>query len=452
MDRVGTVAMNILFDYVIQNFRLFYQLGETAIDYGTSGSAGIHIVQGSKVSVFKEKTNIHAEEVVWKTWKGTKIPFLFDRSDHPDIISREGDKVRINYDIIAACFYFLSGWDEHVNTEKDPLGRVLYVHSMINKLGISGLPVVNYYFDILQEAISSVANYPEKKVWTPHDFAVMLTHDIDSCQSAWLEGSLHELRNGRLHSVPILLLRKIFGKDAWFNFSEIEQIEALRNAHSSFYFLPRRGKSNGWNNADYAITDAKIQKQIALLKSSGNEIGVHGSFGTHDDIEKLAADIRNLGVDQVKGNRFHFLMFDPDASVGVLEKNDILYDSSLGFAEQPGFRRGTCFPFYLYNFEANRISPVIEFPLTVMDTSLQHTKYLGVSPEKSLTIIKNLIGEIKKFGGVFTLLWHNTHFSRYKYGGWKKVYEHTLDHCLENNAWMNSGIEIYHRINTHRGT
>jgi len=117
-----------------------------------------------------------------------------------------------------------------------------------------------------------------------------------------------------------------------------------------------------------------------------------------------------------------------------------------GFAEHIGFRRGTCLPFYLYNFEKNDISTVLEIPLIAMDASLLFNKYMGLSLKESVPAVVALIEEVKKFNGVFTILWHNTSFSDYKYTGWCEVYEQIISYCKDNNALLTCNIDIYNRI------
>ena len=114
-------------------------------------------------------------------------------------------------------------------------------------------------------------------------------------------------------------------------------------------------------------------------------LGCMAALETHLNGEQLKTEIKKLNTDSVIGNRFHFLMFDPLKSVSVLEDSNIEYDTSFKFCRTIGFRRGTCFPFYLYNFETDNISPVVEIPLIVMDSSLSNEKYMGLSKEDSPT-------------------------------------------------------------------
>ena len=434
-----------IFDYFLKNYRLYYQIGNIDINYGTNAEAKILIAKSIEDSFWDKMQDIDIKDVVWKEWKGVKIPYCFDKENDKDILTIDNGSIIINYDIVASTFYFLSGWNEYVNSKKDEFGRVAYKNSIIAQLKIGSIPVVNYYFDILNDAISKIYGKREKALWDNRDFAVALTHDIDACKRAWLEGSYSELKKKHFLSIPKLIFKRFFLKDDWFNFKMISDLEKEFNATSSFYFLPRKGKINKWKNADYNIKDKDIRKAIKMLKDSGHEIGVHGSFGTHISAEELKTDIDRLNSNVI-GNRFHFLMFDLKKTVDVLEKCDIKYDTTLGFAEQVGFRRGTCYPFYLYDFLNGNCSDVLEIPLITMDASLQNAKYMGLTPEEAFAPVKQLIDEIIKFKGVFTILWHNTFFSAYKYTGWKDVYIEILEYCRKKNGLLTNGETIYNSI------
>lgn len=439
--------MNRQFDYFIKNFQLYYNIKNIDINYGSELNATIKISKSVECEFWERKKDLDSNNIVWKKWKNMQIPFLFEKDSSKDIISYDNDKGTINYDIVASAFYFLSGWNEYVSSSKDEFGRVKYEDSIIKKLNISGLPVINYYFDILSSCIKKVyKKNVKKKLWGDRTYATTLTHDIDTCKNAWLEGSFSELKKKRLFSIPKLILRRIFIKDDWYNFDKIMEIEKKYNASSSFYFLPQKGKIGNWKNADYNITSNDIRKTIAELKENNFEVGVHGSFGTHSNSQLLKTDIDRINTDSIIGNRFHFLMYDPEKTVEVLENCNIKYDTSLSFAEQIGFRRGSSYPFYLWNFVKGEISSVLEIPLTVMDSSLSSSKYMGLSIDEATKKVFEIIDEVKKFNGVFTLLWHNTFFSDYKYTGWKDVYCEILKYSKNNNSLLSNNQNIYNQI------
>jgi len=100
----------------------------------------------------------------------------------------------------------------------------------------------------------------------------------------------------------------------------------------------------------------------------------------------------------------------------------------------------------LFDFAQNKISAVLEIPLIVMDTTLRNKKYMGFTPEQTRDKIFKLVDEVKKFNGVFTLLWHNTFFSDYKFTGWKQIYLNILEYCNNNNALITTNRDIYEKI------
>ena len=438
-----------IFNYFLRHFQMYYELHHVSIGYGQFEKSQIRIVKSAADDFWDKKLDVNPQKVIWKKWNDVEIPFLFDHDDNSDILTYIDDGISINYDIVASAFYFLSGWNELVAPVSDEYGRIRYEQSMVKKLGVAHIPVVNYYFDILRCAISQYSGkISGKKLWDDHSFAIALTHDIDNCMSAWLEGSFSELKKGRIFSIPALIFKRIFSKDDWFNFDLISSIEKQYSARSTFFFLPEKGKKNQWKNADYRIGSKKIRNVIRKLADDGFEIGIHGSFGTHTDTQKFKNEILKINAPFITGNRFHFLMFDAAKTTGILEKNGIKYDTSLGFAEYTGFRRGTCYPFYLYDFERNKTSDVLEIPLIVMDTTLRNKKYMDFAPENTRDEIIKLMNEVKKFNGVFTLLWHNTFFSEYKFSGWKRIYMEILEYCRNNHALMTTCRNIHKRITT----
>ena len=436
--------MNDSFEYFLRNYRLFYQTAGVEIVYGEKLDVGIEIKRSVPENFWSGNKDIEFDKVVWRIYDGVRIPFLFEDDNLDSFFFITDKKVTINFDIVASTFYFLSGWNEKVSGKRDEIGRISYKEGIIHQLGISGIPVVNYYFKILNSAIEEYKGGCEKlPLWNGGKFAVVISHDIDACLSGWLEGSKSELKKLNFFSIPRLIFKRFFQQDVWFNFQEIEKIVQKFKATSTYYFMVEKGKIGKLKNADYKISREDIRREIKCLIEAGNEIGVHGSFGTDVSADMLKKEITKLNLGKIDGNRFHFLMFDPIKTVTVLENSELKYDSTLGFAETIGFRRGSCFPFYLYNFQNNTISNVLEIPLIVMDASLAGQNYMNLNPKRAFLAIKPIIDEVLKFEGVFSILWHNTFFSQYKYTGWSAVLEETLIYINSKNPTYYKGRDIY---------
>ena len=431
------------FNYFLEVFKICYRIEKLPeVVYGDSLSGKIFIRQSVANNFFTDNIEINPRTIIWKEWKGRSIPFLFDSTEN-EIISINNNCVIINFDIIASGFYLLSGYQELDKSKRDSLGRFSYHESIQHKLRIITIPVVNYYFDILKTAIEKVSGISIASRFSDNnDFSVCLTHDVDNCENGWLEGSAWAVKNGK-YLAPLNLLYQKFikRKDNWFNFDSLLDIEKQLDAKSSFYFLCKKGKYLGKANADYNIADKRFQEVFEKIKEAGSEIGIHGSFGTHNNKDLLETDIRKLNQN-VSGGRFHFLEFEVESTPQVIEQAGLKYDTSLCFAEHIGFRNSCCTPFLLYDFSEDEPTSVLEIPLNLMDGTLSGKKYMNLTPDTSIEVVNCLIDEIRKFNGVFTILWHNTYYSDYKYGGWRIIIKKILQICKNENAVITSAENI----------
>lgn len=432
--------------YIFNNFEQFYDinLSDYDISYGENTNAKIYITKSELVSIFEKKQDIDTSKIIFKQWQNKNIPFILDYTDN-NIFTETDNQIKINFDIIGASFYLLSGWDEFISAKTDNLGRHIFSDSIQHKLKIIELPVVNYYYDILKTAIEKAYNIKIKYKF--NNPSLCLTHDIDNCQTAWTEAGMYELKKAHFFSVTKLIFKHIFAQDDWFNFDKILQIENKFDAKSSFYFLPQKGKTpNGFKNADYKIESKKIQQAIKNIKQNGSEVGIHSAFGTHLNVDNFKTDLQKFNNEKPVGGRFHFLMYNNPLTVQVLEKNNILYDSTLGYSEHTGFRNSTAYPFFIYDLQNDKTSNVLEIPLNIMDATLFYKKYMQLDKSQILPKISELLNEVKKFNGVLTILWHNNFFSDYKYKGWKEIYIKILELAKQNNFTFVNGEQILKKL------
>jgi hypothetical protein len=161
--------------------------------------------------------------------------------------------------------------------------------------------------------------------------------------------------------------------------------------------------------------------------------------------EKIALDSK---INYKYGCRQHYLRFRVPYTWRFQERANLLYDTTLSFADAEGFRCGTCFPFRPYDLLDNKVLNIWEIPLIVMEESLHSKDYRAYSPEQGLEITKKLINTVKKHKGVFTLLYHNSSFdyTRKEWDGWKDTYEKTMKYLYEGNCLGASGREIINMI------
>lgn len=412
--------------YIFKNLSLAYKLDEGLWEHVSFGTEEEQ--SKNKVHVVIEHYDV-VETPVQDIWKEQTIPFLFNDSKKHQIIEQNDSGIVIHYDVLTPIFYLLSGTQE-INAPKDQYGRFQWEDSLQKKHDFTTIPVVNYYMDILVEALSLALK--TEIVFCREKPEILLTHDIDEVNSAWkkrVRVAYEEKKFFRAVGLYFSQLVKPFYP--WKNLEEIAQKELDLGYRPIFFFLPKREKEGAIANADYELKESYLKQVMTFLKSKKIPIGLHGSYRTHDNLNPFKEEKRSFEKmigNSITWNRFHWLQFDAIETPGLLEEAGIKYDSTLGFQEHVGFRNGCCTPFYLYNHKDNKSTEVIEYPLTVMDCSLAYDKYMGVTTDSAKEILTQLHNQIDKFKGVQVMNYHNTFLSNYENEGWKLFYEELIQY------------------------
>jgi hypothetical protein len=108
---------------------------------------------------------------------------------------------------------------------------------------------------------------------------------------------------------------------------------------------------------------------------------------------------------QTRSERQHYLRWRNPITWRNWDQAGLDYDSSLGFADRPGFRCGTCYEYPVFDLQERRPPRLRERPLVVMETTLLEYLRLGLGglPERILELERRC----RLFDGEMTLLWHN---------------------------------------------
>src|SRR5690606_22808202 len=121
------------------------------------------------------------------------------------------------------------------------------------------------------------------------------------------------------------------------------------------------------------------------------------------------------------------LRFDPMRTPAIHASLGFQVDSTLGFADHEGFRRGTCLPFQLYDLEAGEPLSIWEMPLAAMDSALFNRRGLDVA--SAVRASKRLSAICRRHGGVFVGLWHSILRDDLEAPGWERHFLLTLHHA-----------------------
>jgi len=105
----------------------------------------------------------------------------------------------------------------------------------------------------------------------------------------------------------------------------------------------------------------------------------------------------------------HVLRWQWPTSAHGWEQSGFSYDSTLSYADRPGFRCGTCHPYQMFDPVVQRPLRLRQRPLVVMECTVIADRYLGLgSGPAALALIQQLKQRCRAVNGQFTLLWHNS--------------------------------------------
>ena len=353
------------------------------------------------------------------------------------------------FDLVAATFFLLSGWQERTSVQRDRHGRFLFGGSLHDRLGIAGLPVVELYRMCVATRLRKIGFKVESKSWGVADWAFCSTHDIDYIRK-WRpgivyreivqRGILNQSRESvatRVGRIGEALTGMLSPSDPYRRaIRRIRKEVSGRSGTATFFF---KVAARDPHDVKYSSSSTFLQHEYAELRSGGFEIGLHPSYHAFNHGAYLAEERSNLALSsgiKAISVRTHYLRFDLSSTPRLLEKSGFRIDSSLGFADHEGFRNGTCKPFQLFDLHANRALDIWEMPLTVMESTLFNRQHLSLEEARGRTF--DLMETCRRFGGVFVGLWHNTLWDESDCPGWGEHFTSSLDRAMETKAGIMS--------------
>lgn len=332
------------------------------------------------------------------------------------------------FDIFSAVFYMVSRYEEYLPFTPDTHGRFKASDSLAYRNGFLQSPVVNKWISLLRTLLSS--KFPAL-VFRTSTFNSIITYDIDIAY-AYKGRDLKRSVGGVARDIITLqfqnVLRRLAAhqtkKDPWDVYDHLEDIITGSKLASIFFFLV----------ADQSRYDKNIPfdhpEMIELVQkvAAFSQLGIHPSYNSMHHPEMILMEklrLEELSGKKIIKSRQHYLRFTLPGTYNHLVKAGIMEDYSMGFADMPGFRAGTCTPFYFYDLKNERMTALKIFPTTFMDANFLY--YSRTPPEKGFQVIMALLDEVKKAGGTFISIWHNNTVSDHGiFKGWKYVHDEMI--------------------------
>jgi peptidoglycan/xylan/chitin deacetylase (PgdA/CDA1 family) len=347
--------------------------------------------------------------------------------DQPLIRSKSGFP-----DYLSSIYYLINCIQEYKknSNNQDEYGRFKFEVSLQKRFNIiEENLVLDYIFKFLSDYnISRKQDFCSK---------IFTSHDIDTINGSLLQDGFWAIKNKRIDVLASIIFREILNRGEWKNIDKIADLHTEYGIKTTFFWLVNKGiGEKGIKNSDY-----KINNQLKFFRHVQNRGGFNGLHKS-SSIESLSEELKKLPINS-NLNRHHFLKYSLPELWNELENSGIKFDSSLGFAERYGFRNSFAYPFRPFNHKTQQSHNFIEMPLMVMDGSFQ--KYLKIPVGETSKYAIDFF-EKHKSNSYLSLLWHNTHFTNFKYKGYKEEYIKIIKYLKDMNFEFTNPEEIIQKF------
>jgi hypothetical protein len=347
---------------------------------------------------------MRSESLSWKnhTSGNHDVPIL--EKSEPINTTLTGN-FQFTYDLIANIYAHLARIEESNCTHPDEIDLnieqfILYKYDrfMVPVVDI----IVEEFQNFLEEIISKENIFLLRKALYPEGqpLGVALTHDVDIVRA------YHPLKKLILKVLIVFKLlksKRIKDLDAedqsvW-GFDGLLKLYKTKNWKASFFFMAKYREELHFR---YRISTPQFKNLFKRLKNDNHEIGLHPSRYAFDAPRQYEVEKRRLekySGCSIKGLRHHYLRCLFPQIWNVVENLEMDYDASMIYRRNSGFRAGTT-SFYPV---LNETSHILECPTHFFENTLPEQ---GQDIEKSLKLIRDILALVKKFNGIFVVLWH----------------------------------------------
>ncbi len=356
------------------------------------------------------ESGIRKQDISTTVYKELQVPFAIYGGSFP-------------FDILSAVFYLVSRYEEYLPFEPNQYGQFRATDSLACQLGFLDKPVVDTWAGYLKNELQQ--HYPSLQ-FKERQFSAIFTYDIDVAwaykgrntltNAALMLKDMASLQPGRLRKRLAVLSGRM--KDPFDTYAHIAEQKKILGHNTIFFFL--LGHRNQYNRNLSPYSNA--MQQLIKEMSREHTTGIHPSYFAHDDYLQLQHEkllLESVCEKKITQSRQHYLRLTLPNTYMNLAASGITDDYTMGFAELPGFRAGTCTAFNFYNLVTEEETGLTIHPNTFMEGTF--IEDLQLSPAATFTRMKILADEVKKVNGGFICIWHNHSIS--DEGIWKGMKE-----------------------------
>jgi len=323
----------------------------------------------------------------------------------------------IPFDIFSACFYLITRYEEYLPQVKDEHGRYDATESIAAKASFLQLPIVDLWCrDLLGEILRRYDLKPQK-VGKPQIAAAVEVKSLRKYRgrgfAANLSLALEAIKNFKWAT----LLRQIYALTGLIPdpYKNEERLIKIFNENSTsresklgskrlifFINVSDKHRNNFIRNRQF----------IELAKYIADYLRVGIRYSQRSDEESIKKETKlfeshfNQPLNKVIIARSSIDM--PNFYKHLVDV-DRIEDYSMGYDTMPGFRAGTCKPFYFYDLDYE-----IQTPLVVNPYALHYKSIAGRTLSGQNQIIQQMLDRVREVQGNFVVMFNYGQFDNGK--------------------------------------
>lgn len=398
---------------------------------------------GSVIPVCPLPRVVIDDEVLSEALTDPELPILFAgeaiRRHSRSWEQNNPESLKVHFDLLGSIFFMLSRYEEVASPVLDNHQRYDSRSSLAVINGFEMRPLVDEYVALLRRLIQKL---DPSVICKRNVYSVNVTHDLDRpfrfvSFPLFIKGFLAHLlkrRDWRLATEWLMQgLWRTRGSRFDPFFAGMETLLSITEKYGLRSQINVMGSMGGLHDEGYDAGKKPLRVMLSAAGERGHSIGFHPGYHTYNDSDRFAAEKQHvedsLGV-KVCQIRQHYLRMEVPSTWRIWQQNCILGDGTLGFPDRNGFRAGTCHTYPLFDLENRCELNVRETPLIVMDGALKADFNEALEPDQAADKAIHLANLCKKYGGTFSLLWHNSSLHG-DWSGWERVYETIVKHSVE---------------------
>jgi hypothetical protein len=243
------------------------------------------------------------------------------------------------FDVFAAAFYFISRYEEYLPYTLNHRGSYPVEASLQNKLKLLTIPVIDAWALIIKNLL--LKKYPDLLfAKKSYEFLPLICMYSSNNKKTSIKGLFLNL----FKKITVFLKRDSEEEKRIEFQAYLQELNQEHKVNGMFFFKPPQQ------------TDHECDGEILLP----------GSY-----LQLIKAGTNN--------------------------------DYRMGYAQTPGFRAGTCTPFYWYDLQLEKTTHLLIHPLTITNLDVDDKDF---RPQEILNQWKDLLGTVKMLEGQFCVLWH----------------------------------------------